>query len=303
MRTSVSTSSSVAALVALSLARSAPAQPCCGGSAALTPGRLEPHEDALVGLTVRGREIVGAWDASRAFVASAKGTAEVDLEQDLVGTVRLARRIEVGALVPLLETWRRSPGVVGASGGLGDLDFSARWDAVRDGDSRFPGLALLGGLAVPTGRAPESAKAVLGTDATGTGAFQISLGLAAEKTFDAWIVQLTGSGTWSSPRTVLGVSSQRSIALTTLAAVGYVVGHGAAIGAHAQYSADFGTSYGGSTAPDSVRATTKLGVTASMTLRTAWRVQTVAQSDLPLAALGKNEPAGFGVSLGTARTF
>src|SRR5688572_6243810 len=87
----------------------AAAQPCCGGVNAIAPARLTPDEDALIFLQARAMGIVGSFDAHRRFRGAPSGTAEIDLEQDIGGAVRVLSKGQLSALLPFVETWRRVP--------------------------------------------------------------------------------------------------------------------------------------------------------------------------------------------------
>ncbi|MGH7438955.1 MAG: hypothetical protein ACRENE_24980, partial [Polyangiaceae bacterium] len=108
------------------------AQACCAGTGAVTPGRLGMMDDALVGLQAKAGAVTGSFDANGQLLASPPGTAEVDLEQDAFGALRLLEKGQAAVLVPLVETWRRSLGppntgggrryIGEAGGGLGDIN-------------------------------------------------------------------------------------------------------------------------------------------------------------------------------------
>src|ERR1700728_1841487 len=88
-----------------SLAR---AQACCAGGSAVTPGRLEAHEDALVGTELRAASVIGSYQLGD-YRASPPGTPEYDFEEDVFGAVRFLRKAQVALLVPIDETYRRTP--------------------------------------------------------------------------------------------------------------------------------------------------------------------------------------------------
>ena len=179
---------SVAGIVAGAPSK-ARAQACCAGTGAVTPGRLGTMDDALVGLQFRAGAVTGSFDARGQPLASPPGAAEIDLEQDAFGALRLLEKGQVAVLVPLVETWRRSLGPPSAGGGrgylgeagggLGDINANVRYDFLLAGDSRVvPGIAVLGGVTFPTGT-PADAPGLgpLATHgATGVGAYQINLG-------------------------------------------------------------------------------------------------------------------------------
>ena len=154
------------------------AQACCAGGSAVTPGRLEVHEDALVGVQLKASSMIGSYDTGGAFAVPGAGEAEQDFEEDLIGAVRVLRRGQVALLVPFAET-RRADSLDGGQigGGVGDINVSARYDFVVAGESRsVPGIALLGGITFPTGKPTEQATPPLQVDATGIGAYQANAG-------------------------------------------------------------------------------------------------------------------------------
>ena len=121
----------------------------------------------------------GSYDTGGRFHGSPAGATEFDFEEDLFGAVRVLRRGQVALLAPFVETQRQTRvdgGHLGA--GVGDINASFRYDFFLAGESRYvPGVALLGGVTLPTGRAPESATAPLAVDATGIGAWQANVAL------------------------------------------------------------------------------------------------------------------------------
>src|SRR5690349_3370040 len=146
------------------------AQPCCAGASVLTPARITPLEEALVGLQTRAARVTGSFDASASYLGVPAGTNEMDFEQDLVGTVRIFGRGQLTLSIPFVETTRSASGISEVGGGLGDIALSGRYDPILAGDSPvIPGIAIVGGIVFPTGRAPESASMRLGSDSTGAG--------------------------------------------------------------------------------------------------------------------------------------
>ncbi len=155
------------------------AQACCAGGAAVTPARLDPHEDLLVGVEVRAARVVGAFRADGGYAGLPAGASELDFEQDVLAAVRVLDRGQLALQIPWLETRRVQGGYSELGGGLGDINFGARYDVALAGWSAvWPGLGLLAGLTAPTGTAPDAAHKALATDATGVGAFQGTLGVA-----------------------------------------------------------------------------------------------------------------------------
>src|SRR6187399_1958151 len=89
-------------------AHEARAQACCAGAAAVSPGRLMLHETALIGARLRAATSLGSYDARASFHGNPSGSNEFDFEQAVFGSLRFLRRGQAGAVLPLLESWRRS---------------------------------------------------------------------------------------------------------------------------------------------------------------------------------------------------
>src|SRR5260370_9909956 len=96
----------LALLVAMGLPTRAWAQACCAGGSAVTPGRLKPYEDALVGIRMRVAGVIGSYDVGGRYVPSPAGDGEGDFEQDVLGALRVLPRGQVTLLVPIDETLR-----------------------------------------------------------------------------------------------------------------------------------------------------------------------------------------------------
>jgi hypothetical protein len=314
-RRSRSSSAAAAFALALTLVALAPegafAQACCAGGSAVTPGRLGMHEDVLVGLDAKVGRVTGTYDESGRFAYASH--SEVDLEQDLFGALRVLDRGQVTLLVPFVQTRRTGRGTAGAiaqfGGGIGDVNASARYDFVRAHESRVvPGIALLAGLTLPTGRAPESATPPLQADSTGIGAFQLNLALALEQSFGPWLVNATGI---VAKRTEHG-GEALGTQVTLLVAGAYTFEDEAAVALAASYafegdatcsSAGALCPAGSAAVPGSAKATTTLSLTGSWPLTDAWRVLGGVYFAPPVGSLGSNEPATEGLSLTVIRAW
>ncbi len=194
----------------------------------MTPARLGLHEDALVGTTLHVSGVLGNYAPDGTYTPQPADTHEVDLEEDLLMAVRVTKRGQLALLVPLVETFRAYPGPPAQSahgGGVGDINVGARYDFSLAGESRYvPGIALLAGLTVPSGRPPEQATQPLAVDATGIGAYQGNVGLALEQTWGgAWLVNVSGIVAQRAPRTVQGVEETLGTQVTGIAAVAYII--------------------------------------------------------------------------------
>lgn len=311
MRPSRSTSSSAALVglarlaafaLATALARTAAAQACCAGSAAVVPARLEMDEDAVAGALVRGAVIHGSFDADGRYHPNADGASELDLEQDVVGAVRVARRGQLAALVPFVETRRHAAGTTDFGGGIGDVNLSARWDAVLAGEHDVvPGFAVLAGLTAPTGRAPDAASGPLAADATGIGAWQGNFGIAVEQSFGPWlaggsaIVARRTERTYASQGT--SVREDLGVAVTGLASLAYAFDADRAIALAASYTGEGVATIDGRATPSTDRRIVSLSLSGVAALGSFGRIQASVSAHPPITELGKNLPATIGVSV------
>jgi hypothetical protein len=269
----------------------------------LTPGRLQIHENALVGLVARGTAITGSFDAGGGFV-SPRGAVEGDFEQDLIATLRVLGDGQITALVPIVETYRRESGISDGGGGFGDLQVSARWDPTYAGASqRIPGIAVLASVILPTGVPLEHATHPLSADSTGTGAVQGALGLSLEQTFGKVLVNLTGSGTVHSARTAQGVHSLLGPSFYALGAVGYSFDAGPVAALTASYTGSLDTRIDGADVPSTARTQLRFGLSGGYSINDAWRVQAGVFGDPPLRHFGQNQPAGVGGSAAIFRVW
>jgi hypothetical protein len=297
----------LAAALALALVAHAPAalaQACCGGPTAYAPARLAPHEDALLGLQLKATDFYGSFDGARRFVAAPRGTAEIDLEQDLVAAVRVRPEAQLSLVLPMVETVRKVPGLGEAGGDLGDVQLAARWDFTLAGDHRIlPGIALVFGAVLPTGRAPEAAVKPLSTDATGTGALQLAPALALEQSFGPVLVTLQGSATWRAPHSAGPLTAQQGAAFAATATGAYVFHDKTVLSLSATYAAELPARLDGALVEGSGRAATRVGLAAGAPFAGKWRVSGGVFSDLPIGGFGASQPAGAGASVVLARAF
>jgi hypothetical protein len=287
-------------LLLLALPRAAHAQACCVGGTVLTPGRLNLHEEALVGVQLKATDALGSFDSQGNFVHPSKGAREVDFEEDLIGSLRVLERGQVTLLVPVLETYRRATDLTGfitdGGGGIGDLQVSARWDATIAGASlRIPGIAVLASVTLPTGVPPELATHRLSADSTGMGTVRGGLGISLEQTFGKVLVDLTGSGTVTSARTYRGVHVQLGPSFNAFAALGYSFEPGPILAVTASYTAELDGKTDGMTT--SAHTQLRLGLSLGHVFNDAWRMQATFFGDPPAPQAGQNQPvAGVGLS-------
>lgn len=271
------------------------AQACCAGGTAVTPGRLALHEDALVGVQLRLAAVHGSYDLGGHYSLSPPGDSEADLEQDLFAAVRVVGRGQLALLVPLVETSRSTPQDGSHwGGGLGDVNASARYDFVRAGESsKIPGVALLGGLTLPTGRSPDAAVAPLAVDATGIGAFQGSLAIAVEQAFGPWLANATAMAAKRMPHGGETLGTQ----WTFLAAGAYTFPGDQALALSVSYSFEGdANSSDGSAIPSSSRRLTTITLSGLWPFTDTWRLQAGVFVEPPMSGLGTNQPALAGLT-------
>jgi hypothetical protein len=304
MRLQSSSFLSAVAIVAASTtaSSSALAQACCAGASAVTPGRLELHEDELVGVQLKAGSVIGSYQTSRQFLRNPAGVGEIDLEQDVFGAVRVLRRGQLALLAPVIETQRRAPTAGTAfGGGIGDINMSARYDFVLAGESQWvPGIALLAGVTFPAGKPPDQATQPLAVDATGIGAFQFNGALALEQTFGPWLVNATGIVAQRTTYQRETLATQ----VTLLAALAYTFPNDAGLAFSGSYvfEGDATSSQGG-TVPLSAKSVTTFTLSGLWPITDVWRVIGSAYLNPPIDSFGSNQLADAGLSAGVIRSW
>jgi hypothetical protein len=231
------------------------------------------------------------------------------LEQDLAAAVRLASRVQVGALLPMLETHRSGTGIDEWGGGVGDLVLTGRYDAVLAADAvPWPGLSILVGTTLPTGKPPDEASQPLATDATGAGTYDVSAGIALEKVSRHLYVALDFWVTHRFDRTMsppAGRPFRQSFGLraTALAVGSYVFDSRAALALYASVLDERAAAVDGVESPGTGLRLTTVGAAGVLPLDDSWRLQGVAFSDVMLGSFGRNEPAGIGLAASVVRVW
>jgi hypothetical protein len=290
--------------VTFTFAQEAWGQACCAGAGALTPGRLQLHEDALVGVQLHAGMVLGSFDAQSSYSPTGPHFAENDYEEDLFGAVRVLRRGQVALLVPLVETYRNASGSGEFGGGIGDVNLSARYDFVRAGESKYmPGIAVLAGVTAPTGTPPDAPdpSKPLGTNATGIGAWQGNVGLALEQTYGPWLLNATELLAWRAARTanIGGVSESETLApqFVTLVGGAYTFKNDASLALFGSYTFEGTASLNGAPAPDSARQIAVVSVSGAYPISDHFRIQAGLFLNPPLSGLGLNQTAATGLTV------
>jgi len=292
----------LAALAAWGSPSRAQAQACCAGGSAVTPGRLELHEDALVGVQLKAATVLGTYDPSGRFLGSLPGDTEGDFEQDLFGAVRVLRRGQAALLVPFVQTQRQDPQDGGHfGGGIGDINLSARYDFVLAGESyTVPGVAALAGITFPTGTAPEQAAPPLGVNVTGTGAFQGNAGIALEQTFGPWLLNATALIAVRSAR----FGEQLAPQGTLLAAAAYTLPSDVAIALSASYAFEGDATFDVPTGDvSSSKRLTVVTLSGFWPVTDQWRLLGGIYLDPPIDHLASNQNAAGGLTFTVIRSW
>ncbi|MGZ3417959.1 MAG: hypothetical protein ACXWUG_16185 [Polyangiales bacterium] len=246
------------------------------------------YEDGLVALQAKAARSYGAHDVSGHYAKDPAGSSELDLEQDLLGTVRLASRLELGGIVPLVETIRRASGTSDSGVGIGDVGLVARYDLLRTHEKYlWPGVTLIAGVTFPTGKPADKSVHVLAADSTGTGAFQGTAGVLLEEDFGTWFLVGAAYVSQRTPRTVAGVKSQLGTQGTFSFAVGRSFLDDSSAALFIARTIEGDTKFGDETAEG--RSLTSVGFTVLHPFTDVWRGQLAISANPPFDGWGKNQ--------------
>ena len=289
--------SAVALAVVLS-SRGAFSQACCAGTNALTPARLPDHEWLLVGSQTSMRMLMGSWNEHGRYVHRPYGAAETDFEMDVLAAWRTPwKKLQLAAFVPIVLTTRAASGVVAAGGGFGDMNLAARLDA-------HPNIAVLAGITLPTGVAPESASRPLAVDATGAGSVRGTAGVGFEKAFGPWLFDAIALMTLYAPRKVGAIEEVRAPGLALTGAATHVFTGGTALGAALFYQVEWDAWVDGKTAKDSSRRIFRFALFGTHPIGSgAWRISGSVAVEPPVSELGQNDFPGVTILAGVQRGF
>lgn len=172
-----------AALGALAAAwpLAAVASPCCSSVVAFGGSRLAAWERGAVGLQLGGSHELGWWDDAGRLHRLGPGIRQDALSAELWGLAALSSSLQLSVALPWQVGLRSAPGVDAVGSAPGDVRLGLRAELVAIGARPgWPGIAVVGSLVVPTGTRAEQAKAALGADASGRGAFRPGLGVVVE---------------------------------------------------------------------------------------------------------------------------
>ena len=280
------------------------AQVCCSATSAISPGRLALHERGLSGIQPGATGVLGTFDQRSSFLASAPDSHQVDFTMSPFATVRVARRVQWGAMVPILASSRASNDSAEFGGGVGDVSTTVRYDPMYNGEYRhWPGLGLVLGAVIPTGRPPEESTHALGSDVTGLGVFQFNGGIWLERSFGAWLVSAAGLMSLRTAREVDGIKSQLAPHFTVLLAVGYSFSEEIAVALSTSLFLEANVRVNGESVPDTARYKLHGTLALSYSPSDTFRLQASAGIDPPLDGWGRNELSTAGGALTLIRSF
>ncbi|MFO7157133.1 MAG: hypothetical protein DIU72_011020 [Pseudomonadota bacterium] len=265
------------------------AQACCAGAAAGQLGRLALHEEALVGLDLRAERTLGSFDDDGAY--RPYGSDVFLFQQSLLGTLRLGERAQVGTVLPLVQNYASTRRESGFGGGVGDVQFAARYDFSFAGQSlHTPGLAALGGVSLPTGRALEETTHPLGVDATGRGGARAWGGLAVEQSYGIAFVQVQGLLVHDLRRSAAGREYGGKWGMDASLLLGASLPSELTLALFARHETQLEAS----------RRLWRFGASAGYPLRD-WRLQAGLFVDPPVDGLGRNENLRLGLHFAVMR--
>jgi hypothetical protein len=267
------------------------------------------HEDLLVGTQARAGDVLGSYDGAGQYLRTPSGASELDLEQDLFAAVRFLQRGQAAVLVPYVGTRRTGAGpsndggvanLTDFGGGIGDVNVSARYDFTLAGASRFiPGLAALAGVTAPTGVPPDARNlGPLAARATGIGAWQGTLGVAAEQIFGPWLVGASAYVAQRTARTVASgpasVHERLGPQWTALVAIAYAWPSEISVALSASYQVEGDATIDGVAATGTARRLPTVTLGAVLPLTDTLRLQGSLFDNPPISVLGLNQPSAVG---------
>lgn len=290
----------VALLALVASERHAHAQACCVGASGLTPGWLTNHERALVGAQLRLSGTHGTYPSSGPFYVPTPGR-DARIETSLFGTYRLLPRAQVSVFMPVITTRRRSGAVTEQRTAFGDLTLVARYDIIRAGESRIPGIAILAGGQAPTGKDPTEGTPLLAADVNGIGSWEINGGVSIEQTFGHVVLHATVLAGYRFPTTIFGEKQSLGPRALYLLAGGWVFDNDIALMATVTHASDGDATLAGDDAVGTGFRSTQLAFLVVAPLTDTLRLRTSVFTDVP--PLGLNRPALGGTSISLAKTW
>ncbi len=290
----------VICLGGLALARDAAAAACCVSSSVGVP-RLRMWEDGAVGLTGAFSTAPGQWDADGRF-RGFEGYGEREWRLSAFGLVRVQKRVQLYALLPVVLNQRDGTLRSERGGGLGDAQVAARYDLYNVGEAgAWPGVALSLGVLAPLGRPVDESRSQLAADTTGRGAWVLSPALILEQVWGGTFLQGTVGATIPLPRERADTQvSQRfgpGVAVGLASGLEVVPGK-VVVGALLRMSWESSLTVDGRTVDNSGRADSGVGLSVAWDFSEHFTAQAGIDVGLLFDHLGDNQPGRVGGSLG-----
>lgn len=278
----------VAALLGLAPG-AARAAACCVGSTSPFPIRVGECEHVVAGVSAGFEHALGRWDADGAVAPV--GVEESAILADLGVGVRLNRRWQVAAIVPLRANQR--VGADGAlwGGGVGDATAMVTWDPFEELYKGPPTPTFTAAVRVPSGRDWTEADGALAEDVTGLPNPAGTLGVALERSIGQvpWVVGVDGS---------LGASSTGALqpAVTVSGSVGRYLGTSWSVMGTASWTASWAAMDGSA----GMVSRPRVGARVVYGQRLAFRAWAGTDWDLGVPWLGRSATQVASASLGVA---
>lgn len=284
------------ALALVCAPKAAWAQACCAFGSSLTPTRLDLHERLLVGVQTGAAWLHGSHPSSGQYRGAPDGSTDLELRQTLFATAALGERIQASALLPWVETYRRTASTASEWGhGLGDVSALLRGEFTQLHEySDVPSFALLLGALFPTGTPPEDATSTLGSDTTGGGVFRALVGLSVEQAFGAWLFNLSGTVSLAALADRAGIETRHAPRWAVVGSAGYAWSHHLSTAGSLSFETEGNTTINGVAVSGTNQRRTELAAITTYGFTDAWRMQFRLSLDPPVARLGVNEPARLG---------
>lgn len=288
----------IALAVAVSPAASRAAA-CCGTGHGVGQW-LGPWERAAASLAIRGSERFGSWSSQRDFALSAEGNHDRELGAEIGWLARASKTVQIGAVVPVIATWKRLGGASSSGGGAGDVRVTGRVEILEGRLPAWaPSIALTLTATLPTGRPARDSDDPLAADVTGLGVGELRPGVVVEKSWEGLQATLAASLGF---RSGFVASTGEEIALAPrlqlLAAAGPTWSSGVSLAAGALYEREAGARVGGRVTPGSTRERAALLAVLAYDITTRWTAIGSLQVDVPISGFGRNEAAAVVPSAG-----
>ena len=273
---------------------------CCLSTSAFGAGRLAAWEDAAAGIQLGYASNGGRFGDDGTFAGN-RDYEEREARATAFAIIRLARDWEAGVRVPWVFGARASGDVDETGNGIGDLSFALRWDAIQPG--KLPGLAVVAGASLGTGRSTGDTEQVLGADVTGRGDSVFSLGVSLEKAWQPWFVRLDAAALLPLARDEGDHQLRAGPGAEVLFGGGVELGAGVVVSLVPRLRWHADTTRDGFRAPASSSLEITVGPSLAWDFSEHWTLQLGADTGLPLDGLGRNRPLLTAASVGFRRGF